>query len=159
MWVYPDYMVVMQEGSYSGTGCAPGYIWSFYWADFDPATQQRIYSTLLAAKLSRTPIRPITATSGCGPEGKLKFLGQLVLWISSIAVSMFQWHDEYSARLCDWSVCSALRRCIFLVPTLCVGMHIGILGWSHSFGHFSSGIQRKVTCRKRVFSLWELNED
>lgn len=79
MFVYPDYMVVIQEGNYSGTGCTPGYMWSFAWSDFDGPTQQRIYSTLLAAKLSRTPIKPITAMSGCGPEGKLKFNGQLVI--------------------------------------------------------------------------------
>lgn len=79
MFVYPDYVVVVQEGNYSGTGCAPGYVWSFAWSDFDSATQQRIYSTLLAAKLSRTPIKPIIAMSGCGPEGKLRFNGQFVM--------------------------------------------------------------------------------
>ncbi|HEY6527842.1 MAG TPA: hypothetical protein VIZ65_04040 [Cellvibrionaceae bacterium] len=80
MYVYPTYIVVVQEGNYVGSICSPGgYVWSFVWADFDAATQQRIYSSLLAAKLARTPLKPILSSTSCGPENKLKFDGRFVL--------------------------------------------------------------------------------
>ncbi|HMU67893.1 MAG TPA: hypothetical protein PKE57_12125 [Cellvibrionaceae bacterium] len=79
LYVYPNYVVVVQEGNYTAPMCTPGFAWSFLWADFDAATQQRIYSALLAAKLARTPIKPIFSSSSCGPEGKPKFNGQFVL--------------------------------------------------------------------------------
>jgi len=81
MYVYPNYVVVVQSVSYLGTAGCNNYptAWSFNWSDFDSATQQRIYSTLLAAKLARTPIKPIFTNTGCGPEGYKKFNGQFVL--------------------------------------------------------------------------------
>lgn len=81
IYVYPTYVVVVQSSGYNGTaGCADfSTAWSFYWSDFDTATQQRIYSALLAAKLSRVPFKPVFSSSGCGPEGYKKFNGLFVL--------------------------------------------------------------------------------
>lgn len=82
MYVYPTYMIVVQNNEYSGkSGCGQNNkrAWSFYWSDFDSNAQQRIYSTLLAAKMSQTPIKPIFTISDCGPEGYKKFTGSFVV--------------------------------------------------------------------------------
>ena len=82
MYIYPSHAVIVQSAAYAGTaGCntnSPN-AWSFYWSDFDVTTQQRIYSTLLAAKLAKTPFKPIFTSTGCGPEGYKKFNGLFVL--------------------------------------------------------------------------------
>jgi hypothetical protein len=80
MYIYPTYVVVVQSAGYSGTaGCSQPAAWSFYWNDFDSATQQRIYTALLAAKLSKVLFKPVFSSSGCGPEGYKKFNGLFVL--------------------------------------------------------------------------------
>ena len=81
MFVYPTYIVVIQSATYAGTaGCTNNpNAWSFAWGDFDAATQQRIYSSLLAARLAKTPFKPIFTSTGCGPEGYKKFSGLFVM--------------------------------------------------------------------------------
>jgi hypothetical protein len=82
MYIYPGHVVIVQSASYVGTaGCNSNNsnAWSFYWGDFDVAHQQRIYSTLLAAKLAKTPFKPIFSSVGCGPEGYRKFNGMFVM--------------------------------------------------------------------------------
>ena len=80
MYVYPGYVVVIQGNAYSGAaGCRNDNGWSFYWSDLDADIRKRVYATLLAAKLAKTPIMPIFSDSGCGPEGYKKFNAELVL--------------------------------------------------------------------------------
>lgn len=81
MYIYPTYTVIVQSGTpYIGkAGCSKSTHWSFYWADFDEQTQERIYSTLLAAYMSKTPIKPIFTRTDCGPENMKKFTGEIVL--------------------------------------------------------------------------------
>ena len=78
LYVYPTYVVVIQT-PYAGTAGCQSSGWSFNWSDFDAPTQQRIYSTLLAARLAKTPIKPIFSDTGCGPENFKKFTGYLVI--------------------------------------------------------------------------------
>ena len=78
MYIYPTYVVVVHSTAYSGlAGCNANHqaAWSFYWSDFDSATQQRIYSALLAARLSKAQFKPVFSSTDCGPEGYKKFNG------------------------------------------------------------------------------------
>lgn len=80
MYIYPTYAVIVQGNAYAGTAsCVNDATWSFMWSDFDAATAARIHSMLVSAHISKTPIKPIFAANQCGPEGKKKFTGQLVM--------------------------------------------------------------------------------
>ncbi len=76
MFIYPTYAVIVQKTAYAGVAnCRADEAWDLVWSDFDAATQQRIYSTLMAAYLAQKPIMAIFNPSGCGPEGRKKFSG------------------------------------------------------------------------------------
>lgn len=80
MYIYPTYAVIVQGNAYAGTAsCVNDNAWSFMWSDFDAATASRIHSMLVSAHISKTPIKPIFAANQCGPEGKKKFTGHLVM--------------------------------------------------------------------------------
>ncbi len=80
MYVYTNTLIVVQGDNYAGAAnCKDDTKWGLYWSSFDEATAQRIYSTLLAAYISKTPIHPIFDSAGCGPEGQKKFNGNFVL--------------------------------------------------------------------------------
>ena len=80
MYVYTDFVVVVQGGIYAGEAeCESSNKWSFYWNSLDEKVADRAYSTLLAAYLAKTPIKPIFSSSGCGPENLKKFNGNIVI--------------------------------------------------------------------------------
>jgi hypothetical protein len=81
MYIYPEYAVIVQGNTGSGpnTNCTNDGTWSFSWSQFDEAAQNRIYSTLLSAYISKSRIQIVVDGSGCGPENKKKFTGQIQL--------------------------------------------------------------------------------
>lgn len=80
MFIYPTYAVIKQGSTGPGTaGCANDDTWSFEWAQFDPLTQNRIQSMLLTAYTTKAPIQVAVETTGCGPENKKKFTGEIML--------------------------------------------------------------------------------
>lgn len=81
MYVYSNFIVVVQGDNYAGDAgeCNNNNKWGFYWSNFDTELSQRVYSTLLAAYLSKTPIRPLFTSSVCGPEGNKEFNGNFIL--------------------------------------------------------------------------------
>lgn len=81
MYIYPTYAVVIQGPTSAGqaAGCNSTNSWSFYWSDFDSATQGRIQSMLLSAYLSGKGIMVGVSSTACGPESLKKFNGQFYL--------------------------------------------------------------------------------
>lgn len=79
MYVYSTSVIVVQGDVYAGqAGCDNNNKWSFYWSELDPKVAERVYSALLAAYTSRTPIKPIFHKTECGPENAKKFTGSFV---------------------------------------------------------------------------------
>ncbi len=79
MYVYSKSVIVVQGDAYAGkAGCNNNNKWSFYWSDLDPKVSERVYSALLAAYTSKTPIKPIFHDTECGPENAKKFTGSFV---------------------------------------------------------------------------------
>ncbi len=79
MYIYPTSVVIVQGDAYAGkAGCNNNNKWSFYWSSLDPKVADRVYSALLAAYTSKTPIKPIFHDTECGPENAKKFIGSIV---------------------------------------------------------------------------------
>lgn len=76
MWIYKSSVIILQGDVYAGkAGCQNDAKWSFSWSQFEPEEAQRIYSTIIAAYMSKTPFRPIFHDTECGPENRKKFIG------------------------------------------------------------------------------------
>ncbi len=79
MYIYSTSVIVVQGDVYAGkAGCNNDNKWSFYWSELDEKVAERVYSALLAAYTSKTPIRPIFHDTECGPENAKKFTGSFV---------------------------------------------------------------------------------
>ncbi len=79
MYIYPTRVIVVQGDVYAGkAGCANNNKWGFYWDSLDEKVADRVYSSLLAAYASKTPIKPIFHDSECGAENAKKFTGSFV---------------------------------------------------------------------------------
>lgn len=79
MYIYSTSVIIVQGDVYAGTaGCNNNNKWSFYWNDLDEKVAERVYSALLAAYTSKTPIKPIFHDTECGPENAKKFTGSFV---------------------------------------------------------------------------------
>ena len=80
MYVYLDRVIVVQGDVYKGTAdCANNNKWGFYWSDFSEDEGKRIYSTLLSARVSQVPIKPIFHSTACSTEGAKRFIGKIVI--------------------------------------------------------------------------------
>jgi hypothetical protein len=80
MYIYSTYVIVVQGDVYQGqAGCANNNQWGFYWNQLDEVIANRVYSMLLAAKASNTPIQPLFDKTQCGPEGTKLFTGSFVI--------------------------------------------------------------------------------
>ncbi|TQV89406.1 hypothetical protein [Aliikangiella coralliicola] len=79
MYIYATSVIIVQGDVYAGkAGCANNNKWSFYWSSLDEKVADRVYSALLAAYASKTPIKPIFHPTECGPENAKKFTGSFV---------------------------------------------------------------------------------
>jgi hypothetical protein len=80
MYVYDTSIIVVQGNNSTGTAnCENNNKWGLYWSFLPPEHADRIYSTLLAAYMSKTKTKPIFHSSECGPENTKKFIGKIVV--------------------------------------------------------------------------------
>jgi hypothetical protein len=80
LFIYPTYVVidfVSNDDDPGPANCPTPNGISFDWASFDQPTQNRIMASLLTAKTTNQTIAFVVTSSGCGPEGRKLFNGQL----------------------------------------------------------------------------------
>lgn len=81
MYIYPTHMVVFQGQVGPGpAGCTNDGAWVFDWAGATQAVQDRLMATLLSAKAAGRDVEALVSSTECGPEGKKKGTGQIVLY-------------------------------------------------------------------------------
>jgi len=80
MYVYLDRVIVVQGDVYAGkAGCKNNNKWGFYWSDFSEENGKRIYSMLLAARMSQVPVQPLFHDTACSTESAKRFNGKIVI--------------------------------------------------------------------------------